>query len=61
MTVKQLIEELQKYPQDMPVATMYDINPEDIKDPYWIKLKICTWAHGNYPYNKPDFEYLNLE
>ena len=61
MTVKQLIEELQKYPPDMPVATVYDINPEDIKDPHWIKLKICTWVHSNYPYNKPDFEYLNLE
>lgn len=61
MTVAQLIKELQKWPLDMPVATMYDINPENISDPHWIKLKQCTWVDDNWPYNKPDFEYLNLE
>lgn len=61
MTVAQLIKELQKWPPDMPVATMQDINPEDIPDPYWIKLKQRTWVHSNWPYDKPDFEYLDLE
>lgn len=61
MTVKQLIEELQKWPPDMPVATMQDINPENIADPHWIQLKQHTWVHSNYPYDKPDFEYLDLE
>lgn len=61
MTVAQLIKELQKWPPDMPVATMQDINPEDIPDPHWIKLKQCTWVDGNWPYDKPDFEYLDLE
>ena len=45
----------------MPVATMYNINPKDIADPHWIQLKQCTWVDGNCPYNKPDFEYLDLE
>ena len=61
MTVQQLISELQKWPSDMPVAIMYGINPSDIMNPHHIELKQCTWIDGNYPYNKPDFEYLNLE
>lgn len=61
MTVKQLIDKLLKFPEDMPVATVNDINPEDIDDPEFIKVKICTWEHNNYPYNKPSFDYVNLE
>ena len=61
MTVAQLIKELQKWPFDMPVAIMYNINPEDIPDPHWIKLEQHTWVDSNWPYDKPDFEYLNLE
>lgn len=61
MTVKQLIDKLLEFPQDMPVATIYDINPEDVDDPDWIKVNICTWEHQNYPYNKPSFDYVNLE
>ena len=30
-------------------------------DPDWIKVNICTWEHQNYPYNKPNFDYVNLE
>jgi len=45
----------------MPVAIMYGINPPDIMNPHHIELKQCTWIDGNWPYNKPDFEYLNLE
>ena len=61
MTVKQLIEKLREFPENMPVATINVINPEDIDDPEWIKVSIATWVHSNYPYNKPDFDYVNLE
>lgn len=60
MTVKQLIDRLLEFPQDMPVTTFNDINPENIDDPDWIKVSICTWEHENYPYNKPSFDYVNL-
>lgn len=61
MTVKQLIEKLEEFPEDMPVATFHDINPEDIDDPDWITVNVYTWEHQNYPYNKPNFDYVNLE
>ena len=61
MTVKQLIEKLKEFPENMPGATLNDINPEDRDDPEWIKVSIATWVHSNYPYNKPDFDYVNLE
>ena len=61
MTVQQLIEELQKQPQDIPIAIMYGINPSDIKDPNSIKVSKCTWIDSNWPYDKPDFDYINLE
>lgn len=61
MTVEQLINELKKYPKDMPIAIMYTINPNDIKDPNFIKVSRHTWIDSNYPYNKPDFDYINLE
>ncbi len=61
MTVKQLIDKLLKFQQDMPVTTFNDINPENIDDPDWINVSIRTWEHENYPYNKPSFDYVNLE
>ena len=61
MTVKQLIKELQKWPEDTPVAIMCDINLSDIKDPNFIKVSKHTWVDSNYLYNKPDFDYINLE
>jgi hypothetical protein len=45
----------------MPVAIMYDINPSGIKDPNSIKVSKCTWIDSNWPYDKPDFDYINLE
>lgn len=60
MTVKQLIEELKKMPEDYPVALMDDIGWAQKDDPNDIKLKICVWQQSNYPYDKPDFEYVNL-
>lgn len=61
MTVKQLIEELQKQPQDMPVGIMYDIDWVARDDPHWIKAARATWVHSNWPYDKDDFDYINLE
>ena len=45
MKVKELIDKFLEFPQDMPVATFHEINPEDIDDPDWIKVNICTWEH----------------
>ena len=61
MIVSQLIEELKKYPQDMPVATYYDIDWKSKDDQNSINIEICTWVHSNYPYNMPDFEYVSLQ
>lgn len=61
MTVAQLIEELKKWPQDMPIATMQDIGPSAALDPHWIKVSKKTWMHSNWPYDKPDFDYVDLE
>lgn len=61
MTVKQLIDKLKEFPENMPVATIEDINPSDIDDPEFIVVSKRIWTHQNYPYDKPDFEYVNLE
>jgi len=60
MTVKQLKEVLDAFPDDMPVATCNDISFENKDNPYWITAQITTWTDSNYPYSKPDFEYVNL-
>ena len=59
MTVRELIEELKKYPEDMPVACCGDINYPPEK--YKIEISQRMWVDGNYPWNRPDFEYINLE
>lgn len=61
MTVKQLIAKLKQYPDDMPVATFDDIGYHSKDNPDGINVSIHTWIHGNYPYDLPDFEYVNLE
>ena len=61
MRVKELINKLQEFPQDMPVATFHDINPSDIDNPDFIEVKIYTLEHSNFPYDKPSFDYVNLE
>lgn len=61
MTVKELIKELQKWPQDMPIAIMWDIDWVTRDDPHWIKVSKRTWTHGNWPYDKDDFDYIDLE
>ena len=60
MTVEQLINELKKYSKNMPIAIMCDINPSDIKNPNSIEVSKYTWVDSNYPYNRPDFDYINL-
>lgn len=61
MTIKQLIEKLKQFPEDAVVATFDDINWAAKDDPDWIKITERTWVHNNYPYDKPDFKYINLE
>ena len=46
MTVKQLIEELKQFPENMEVM---DTSYYDIENVYE-----GTWEDTNYPYNKPD-------
>ena len=61
MTVGELIEELKKYPEDMPVAVCGDIMyPPDHKENI-LKVEKWTWVHTNYPYDLPDFDYINIE
>ena len=61
MIVKQLIDKLREFPENMPVAIDHFINPCDIDNPDFIKVNICAWEHSNYPYDKPSFDYVNLE
>lgn len=61
MTVAQLIKKLQELPQDMPVAVYHEINQEQVDNPNSIEVSICTWIHSNWPYEQPDFDYVNLE
>ncbi len=61
MTVQQLIDELQKYPKDMPIAVYDNIDWIDKDKPDIIQVQKRIWIHNNYPYDKPDFLYINLE
>ena len=61
MTVGQLIEKLKEYPLDMPVAVCGDIYYPPEYEGNRIDVSQRTWIHSNYPYDKPDFEYVNLE
>lgn len=51
-TVQDLIDELGKFPKDMEVRD-YDFERID-------KAEIKTWTHNNYPYDKPDKDYVCL-
>lgn len=61
MTVQQLIDELQKYPKDMPIAVYDNIDWIDKDKPDTIQVQNRVWIDSNYPYDKPDFLYINLE
>ena len=60
MTVAQLINRLQQFNPDLPVATWDDISWLTKDDPDFIKVEIHTWTHDSHPYDKSDFDYVNL-
>lgn len=51
MTVKELIDKLKEFPEDMPVAVDYYAH-DDIE----VNINVCESEHG---YHEP-FEYVNL-
>lgn len=61
MTVAQLIERLKEFPQHMPVTIINDINWVEKDDPHALRVSVRTWIHGNYPYDKPNFDYVNID
>lgn len=61
MTVGELIEELKKYPEEMPVAVDGCINYPPEYEGNKIEIRKRTWVDNNYPWNLPDFEYINIE
>lgn len=46
MTIKEIIEKLKEFPEDMEVV---DSSYDSINEIY-----PSVWIHSNYPYNKPD-------
>ena len=52
-TVKDLINELKKFPLEMEVRDYCFDKIEEVK--------IKTWTHDNYPYNLPDKDYVCIE
>lgn len=61
MTVGELIEELKKYPEDMPVAVYGNIYYPPESEYNKLEISKRTWVDSNYPWDRPDFEYINLE
>lgn len=53
MTVKELIERLKEFPEDMEV--MNDMYLEIYN------VRRGVWVHSNYPYDKPDREVIIIE
>lgn len=53
-TVQSLIDKLERYPLNMPVAIYHEPFDE-------IEVQVATMTDSNYPYDRPDFDYLNLE
>lgn len=51
LTVGELIEKLKEFPQDLPVCA--DCNGIDT-------VEKRTWEASNYPYNRPDEDYICL-
>lgn len=62
MTVKELINELKKYPDDMIVGVSEVHRDRKTNKPVSdIDLQIAHWEHTNYPYDLEDFDYLRIE
>ena len=55
MTVKQLIDKLKEFPEDLPVATWDFIKESDIDNPNFIKVET------QLSFTKIPFTYVNLE
>ena len=53
MNVGELVAILKEYPQEMPVAILYELF-----DPIIVSMQ--TWTHDNYPYDQPDIDFVNL-
>ena len=53
MNVGELVAILKEYPQEMPVAILYELF-----DPIIVSMQ--TWTHDNYPYDQPDIDFINL-
>ena len=45
----------------MPITINDDINWATKENPHHIFIERCTWIHSNWPYDKPEFDYINLE
>ena len=45
----------------MPIAVYDNINWIDKNKPDIIQVQNRVWVDSNYPYDKPDFLYINLE
>ena len=54
MKVSELVTLLQEFPQDMPVAIGYEVFTP-------IEVSIKTWEPTNYPYDRPDFDFVYLD
>lgn len=53
MNVGELVAILKEYPQEMPVAILYELF-----DPIVVSMQ--TWTHDNYPYDQSDIDFINL-
>ena len=62
ITVKDLIEILKTYPEDMPVASNYDSGR--VRSTHEISTELfigkVEWEDTNHPYDEEPFEYLNI-
>lgn len=54
ITVGELINKLSEFPENMRVGVDGDPFME-------VKITQRTWVDNNYPYDSPDFYYVNIE
>lgn len=52
LTVAELIDKLKEFPQDLPVCDSNIMGIETVEK--------RTWEDSNYPYNRPDEDYIYL-
>ncbi len=51
--VKELIDRLKQFPEDMEVMDANYMNIEHVYEQ--------TWTHANFPYNKPDKQVVIID